>query len=182
MSFGLVASFGKMRPGMRWALGLSLLVSGMALLPTSEKPEAAVAIAMAQPSDAAPGVPASPPIIRAVLPGQLAVQALERAERDPFELPAPPPVAAPVAPPAPPPPAPPSAPALNYRYLGQLLDLQGQRRVYLARSDGKEVMVERGTRLDEGYLVEAITPAEIKLVYEALQQRLSIPIPISNPS
>ncbi|HEY1395235.1 MAG TPA: hypothetical protein VF536_03935, partial [Roseateles sp.] len=88
---------------------------------------------------------------------------------------------APPSPAPPPPPPPPQAPALNYRYLGQFIDPQGQRKVYLARSD-KDVLVETGTRLDEGFRVEAITDDEIRLVYEPLQQRTVIRIPAASPS
>ena len=71
-------------------------------------------------------------------------------------------------------------PALAH-HLGQFIDPQGQRKVYLARPD-KDLLVEAGTRLDEGYRVEAITDDEIRLVYEPLQQRTVIRIPAASPS
>ncbi|WP_423598379.1 hypothetical protein [Roseateles sp. MS654] len=70
---------------------------------------------------------------------------------------------------------------MNYRYLGQLIDPQGQRKVYLARAD-KDLLVEAGTRLDEGYRVEAITDDEVRLIYDSLQQRAVIRIPPAAPS
>lgn len=70
---------------------------------------------------------------------------------------------------------------MNYRYLGQFIDPQGQRKVYLARPD-KDLLVETGTRLDEGYRVEAITEDEIRLFHEPLQQRAVIRIPAAAPS
>jgi hypothetical protein len=177
-----MAAWASLRPGMRWALGLSVLASGLALWSASTPPEPSAPNSSLEPHTAPARTNAPSPSSPLTLPAQMASLELERAERDPFELPPPPPPPAPVVVAAPPAPPPPSAPAISYRYLGQMLDLQGQRQIYLVRSDNKEVRVERGTRLDEGYVVEAITTTEIKLVYEPLQQRVNIPIPAANPS
>jgi hypothetical protein len=183
-----------LRPGLRWALGLSAVASAWAMLAPADPP----LVAATAPAPAGQGGPSSPAprpplpsaargtapgqaLALATVPARLAEQPLEPADRDPFSIPQPP--APPPPPPAPPPPPPPApqAPALNYRYLGQIIDPQGQRKVYLARPD-KDLLVEAGTRLDEGYRVESITDDEIRLVYEPLQQRAVIRIPAAAPS
>ena len=117
----------------------------------------------------------------APLPDRLNAAPLEKSRFDPFVgvQPPPPPapkvVAAPVVEaPAPPPPP----PTLNYRYLGQMTDPSGQQYVYLAKPD-KDVPVTVGTRLDEGYVVEAITADAVRVVYPPLDSRAVIPIPPS---
>lgn len=62
-----------------------------------------------------------------------------------------------------------------------MLDPEGSRKVYLIRAD-KDVLVQSGTRLEEGYVVEAITDDEIRLIYEPLQQRAVIRIPPAQPT
>ncbi|HET9644604.1 MAG TPA: hypothetical protein VFP68_14915 [Burkholderiaceae bacterium] len=66
---------------------------------------------------------------------------------------------------------------MTYRYLGQMTDPSGHRRVYLSAGSG-DVLVSVGTRLDEGYVIEAITAEAIGLNYPPLGARVSIPIPI----
>jgi hypothetical protein len=73
---------------------------------------------------------------------------------------------------------PPAAPVLNYRYLGQMVDPSGQRLVYLA-GPTKEVRAAVGTRLDEGYVVEAINTDGVRLHYPPLDARAVIPLPSS---
>ncbi len=179
-----------LRPGLRWALGLSAVASAWAMLAPADPP--VVAATAPAPGQGGPNSPAPRPpmpttapttvpttvpmnartaapgqaLALAAVPARLPEQPLEPADRDPFAIPQPPP---------------PQAPALNYRYLGQFIDPQGQRKVYLARPD-KDLLVEAGTRLDEGYRVEAITDDEIRLVYEPLQQRTVIRIPAASPS
>ena len=184
-----------LRPGLRWALGLSAAASAWALLSPADPP--VVAATTPPPSgqsgpitpaprpptsvsttSARPGLAAQP---LAALPARLPEHPLEAADRDPFSIPQPPAPPPPTPPPPPPPPPPPQAPPLNYRYLGQLIDPQGQRKVYLARAD-KDLLVEAGTRLDEGYRVEAITDDEVRLIYDSLQQRAVIRIPPAAPS
>ncbi|MDY0743354.1 hypothetical protein SNE35_02495 [Paucibacter sp. R3-3] len=112
------------------------------------------------------------------MPSELAIAALEQAEADPFALPLPAPPPPPAAA-APPPLAPaPTAPPLSYRYLGQFTDPQGKPKVYIANAN-KDVLIEVGTELDEGYRVVAITTDEIRLVYPPLQQKASIQIPLA---
>ena len=114
-----------------------------------------------------------------MLPAQLVSTALDEAESDPF---VPPQLTPPAAPPSPnpfvgppyvPPPAPPT---ITYRYLGQMTDPEGKQLVYLARAD-KDLQVTVGTRLDEGYTVEAITAEGVRLLYAPAGARVTIPIP-----
>jgi len=118
----------------------------------------------------------------APLPNELPRQSLARTRFDPFvgvvparqPLPVAPPmvVAPPVVAPAPQP----TAPALNYRYLGRLVDPTGKVSVYLAKG-AKELLVEVGTQLDEGYVVEALGADAIRLHYPPLDTRAVINIP-----
>lgn len=192
-----------LRPGLRWALGLSAAASAWAMLAPADPPVVAATVpasagqagstglsgqgAPSSPAPRPPTTPATRPgapgqtLALASVPGRLPEQPLEPADRDPFAIPQPPAPPPPPPAPPPPPPPPPQAPALNYRYLGQFVDPQGQRKVYLARPD-KDVLVEAGTRLDEGFRVETITDDEIRLVYEPLQQRTVIRIPSAAPS
>jgi hypothetical protein len=120
------------------------------------------------------------------LPERLPALTLDPADFDPFvgaqppPSPAPKPVFAPALPPPPATAAAPAAPPLPYRYLGQMLDPTGKRFVYLSRSDSMEVLVSVGTRLDEGYLVEAIGADGIQLHYPPLGTRAVIHIPPSS--
>ncbi|WP_056193252.1 hypothetical protein [Pelomonas sp. Root1237] len=61
-----------------------------------------------------------------------------------------------------------------------MLDPDGHQKIYLARQN-KDVLVEPGMVLEEGYRVEAITDDEIRLLHEALQQRAVIRIPPPPP-
>ncbi|SEL65047.1 hypothetical protein SAMN05216359_1132 [Roseateles sp. YR242] len=182
-----------LRPGLLWTLGLTAAATAWALLSPADgnvtaaaktaasgkdRPQADPTRALTPAANAnrKPAVAPLPPI-----PGRLPELALEAADRDPFMIPVPPPPPAPPPPPPPPPPPAPTAPPLNYRFLGAMVDPQGDRKVYLARAD-KDVLVEVGSRLDEGYRVEAITEDEIRLIYEPLQQRAVIRIPPAQPT
>jgi hypothetical protein len=74
----------------------------------------------------------------------------------------------------------PSAPPLSYRFLGRMLNPQGQRFVYIARGD-TVVAVRPGVELQEGYVVESVTDTAIELVYPPLQQHVSLPLPPTPP-
>lgn len=182
-----------LRPALRWTLGLTSAATAWALLSPADgnvTPAATSTLVNMGQSPAAPSAlgaantvshrkpsMAPPPPI----PGRLPEAALEAADRDPFMIPPPPPPPAPSPPPPPPPPPAAVAPPLNYRYLGSMLDPEGSRKVYLIRAD-KDVLVQSGTRLEEGYVVEAITDDEIRLIYEPLQQRAVIRIPPAQPT
>ncbi len=103
---------------------------------------------------------------------------VEPAVRNPFLVtppPAPKPVAAPVAvaaPPAPPP------PVSNYRFWGRMTVAGGQRLTYVARADAESpAAIDVGTRLEDGWSVEAISDNTIVLVHAATQQRSTLSIP-----
>lgn len=171
-----------MRPWLRWVLMLTLVLSTVALLGWPPAGQEAVSVAV---------VPAGAPLPAAsggteragtvpALPSHIPRQALEPAQADPFVglQPPPPPavVAMPVAPVAAPPAAP-MPPVLSYRYLGRMVAPDGQVLVYLSRQ-GTEIAVSQGSRLDEGYVIEAITADAVKLHYPPLDTRVSIPIPL----
>lgn len=174
-----------MRPALKWALGASLIATAWTVLSSDGKAVGASSKEQALNSADASGTAsrsAPQPAKSAgqgigAIPVQLASQPLEAADRDPFMIPPPPAPPAPPAPPPPPPPPPPTAPPMTYRFLGQFVDPQQQRKVFLGRSDGKEVLVEVGTQLD-GYRVDAITADEVRLVYEPLQQTAVIRLPV----
>jgi hypothetical protein len=64
----------------------------------------------------------------------------------------------------------------TYRYVGRVVDPQGQRVIYVARGD-TVVTVEQGTSLSEGYTVESISESSIEVVNTATKQRHTIAIP-----
>lgn len=96
---------------------------------------------------------------------------------DPFVglVPPPPPAPPPVAPPVvvAPPPAP---PAQDYRFLGRMTDPDGVEQTLLGRGDSA-TPVKAGTVLDNGYVVESITPDAIVLAYTALGTKVTLQIP-----
>ena len=109
---------------------------------------------------------------------------LDKAAFDPFvgvQPPPPPPPKPFVGPIYVAPPPPPAAPPLTYRYVGQMLDPSGKQLVYLGKAD-KDFPVIVGTRLDEGYVVEAITADGIRLHYPPLDARAVINIPAAKDS
>lgn len=169
-----------MRPALRWTLLACVLLSAWALWTRpAGTPVPVKLLGAPRETPAEPLLIATRPTLATLppLPARLPRAELERAEQDPFQgltalaPAAPPPLRAAVAPEAPRP----SAPALEYRFLGQFLDPAGRRTVYLARP-GKEIAVQQGAVLDEGYVVEAITDDAVRLHFEALQVRVSIPI------
>ena len=170
-----------MRPGLRWLLAATLLLSALAIWwpqePSAARPEHAASTAVAlvatpSPTSAAPAT--------ATLSHRLSTQHLEPARFDPFVgvLPPapPPPKPAPVVAMPPPPPPAPMAPPLAYRYLGRMIDPSGAQLVYLARAEAA-VAVAVGARLEEGYVVEEIGPAGIRLHYPPLDAHAVIPVP-----
>lgn len=161
-------------------LAATVVLSAVALWVPAEPP-AAPMIATGEPASMAPRPPAGEPGRGDILPARLPAQRLEPARFDPFVGVVPPPPEPPPAPrpvvaaPLAPPPAP-EAPVLAYRYLGRMTDPTGQQHVYLAKGD-TAVVVAVGTKLDEGYVVEAIGPAEIRLHYPPLGAHAAIPVP-----
>lgn len=184
-----------MRRGLQYGLALAASASAAALLfdeaPRLVAPlERHASIGVHSVGAAASPLPVASSELSA-LPSRLDAPEIEPAKRDifsPVALPAPPaePASAPVMPPPvqtpiavqPPPPAPPppAPPALPYRYLGSMLTPGGQRLVMLARGQ-TAVPVTEGTRLDEGYVVEAVTEEVVRLVYPALGSIVLLEIP-----
>lgn len=52
----------------------------------------------------------------------------------------------------------------------------GKRLVYLARGDAS-IAVSAGQQLDDGYVVEAISPDAVTLLYPPLDARVKLPVP-----
>ena len=176
-----------MRRGIRWALGLTGILT-IAALWSGEAPRVVSAIEppslateSAQNVTAAASPTTAPPF--AMLPAELPRNDVEPAKRDVFvpTAPPPPPPSPPIPsarPPATPvqaplPPAPPQAPALNVRFLGSMLTPAGERLVYLARGDDA-VLVAVGNRLDEGYVVTELTADAVTLTHPPSQTRVVV--------
>jgi hypothetical protein len=134
------------------------------------------------------GTASAKPAVDRPLPARWEAPLLPSAARNPFgaviraEAPKPAPVAAPpklMAVQTPPPvataPAP-SLPTFSYRYLGRMVDPLGQRVLYLAKGDSA-VVVQQGTQLSEGYVVDTVSESTIEIVNTATQQRHLIAIP-----
>lgn len=182
-----------MRPWLRWTLIVSVLLSLVALVWWPAEPAQTVAAvqvtadpnglpAWAAAPQATPGpaaLPTAPAAASAPLPAQLPRLELDAtAAGDPFVGQAPPPPPQVQARPVePPPPPPPTAPTISYRFLGRFVGPDGKALVYLSRPDGRDVAISVGSRLDEGYVVEAVAADAVKLHYPPLDQRTSIPIP-----
>jgi hypothetical protein len=184
------AMFLAMRSSLRWLLAVSVLLSAVAWWWPDKVSEA---LTHAGSTEETSGVGAAPALPNAAamadaaggaLPEHLAMPGFDKAGFDPFvglQPPAPPPpkpVAEPVQVPVP---APPQAPALNYRYLGQMTDPSGQKLHYLANAS-KDVPISVGTRLDEGYVVDAISADAVHLRYPPLDVRVDIRIPPADES
>jgi len=180
-----------MNRGLLWGLGATAAASAWALLsptPSSNPDTAVVAAAPARaPADgsAAPapslashgGPAASGP---AALPEHWPAPNVDAAPRNPFlATPPPAPKTVVVAPPPPPPPPPVS----NYRFWGRVAVADGQRVTYLSRGDsGNPVAIDIGTRLEDGWSVDAIGDNAVVLVHAATQQRSTVLIPPHGPA
>jgi hypothetical protein len=157
------------KPHRRWLLiALAAIGTGIATWsspPGDEAPQSAAAGASAQ---SAP--PAAPPL---ELPARQRLRPL----RSPlFQPPAPPkpptPQPAQVEPPRPPP--------NPYRYVGSL-EVGGKRRVLLASADDKIVEATEGARLEQGWLVQRVTPHAVTLVYEPLNEPVTLALVFPEP-
>src|SRR5438105_6549198 len=178
-----------MRRQLRWALAGTAVLS-IAALWVDEGPAKVVA-ALGRPADSsqrffATAQPAhDPAVVASELPHHIDAMSIEPARRDIFVPvePAAPKPAAPTAPvaPAPLPPPSPTAPPVAWRYLGAMVTPAGERLVMLARGD-TTTMVQPGLRLDDGYVVEAISSDAVRLVYPPLGSMAEIPIPPAPPT
>jgi hypothetical protein len=173
-----------MRRGLLWLLGATVLASGAALV--VERPTVALVQALDSGRGAsdfrAPAGVEGAQLAKQPLPSALQRWDIEPARRDPFidapanVTPPPRPTPPPPAQAAPPPPAP-TPPPMAWRYLGAFEAPDGKRLVMLARqNDPQAVVVERGTRLSDGYEVIDISEGAIRLVYPPLQYEALITI------
>jgi hypothetical protein len=184
-----------MRPWLRRAFGLTLVLSAVALWWPAEQLASVVGQAKSRSlaveelgagaaDHSRQAAPLRRPLASAVLPGGLPRVVFDKAEFDPFvavvaptpTVAKPPPVTSAPPPVQPPPTVARQAPPQNYRYMGTLVDPSGRQWVYLARGDAS-VPVALGTQLDEGYVVEAIDPDGVRLLYAPMDARVVIPIP-----
>lgn len=175
-----------MRPGLRWGLLGTVILSAVALWwpDAARGPERGPTVLPHLSSSPA----ASATSLRVVgVPERLPTTSFEPAAFDPFvgarppPPPAPTPVVAVVVPVAPQAPPQPVAPPLSYRYLGQMTDPSGLRQVYLAKTD-TAILVAVGTRLEEGYVVESIGQDGVSLHYPPLDAHAVIPVPTAQDS
>ncbi len=74
------------------------------------------------------------------------------------------------------PPPPPSPPTQDYRYLGRMTGPDGSQQILLGRGETL-VSITKGTVLDNGFVVEAISTDAVVLTYPTLGFRTSISIP-----
>ena len=70
----------------------------------------------------------------------------------------------------------PQPPPANARYLGAMTGPDGKRLGYLVRGDAS-IAVSAGQQLDDGYVVEAISPDAVTLLYPPLDARVKLPVP-----
>lgn len=175
-----------MRRGLLWALMVTAALSALALWLDQAPAKVVAALDRSQSSWSSAAVPprsvaASP--ATSPLPVLLEPFQLEAARRDifvPVVAPAPEVASLPSVVAPPPPPAP-TAPTLSWRYLGVMVTPGGQRLVMLARGD-TTLTIQPGTPLDEGYVVEAIGPDAVRVIYSPLGTVVNIPIPPAPPS
>jgi len=158
-----------MRPLLKWALGLSTGASAIALMWPIDKPyeESIFSASLAPASHSANSTD--------VFPEKLPEQILLATKNDPFVSTAlVQPLAAPVVLPTPQP-EPIRTPPLSYRYLGSVTGPQGDREIYL--SNGSQTVAARqGVHLGDGYTIETMGTASIKVLHSATQARVDIPI------
>ncbi len=99
---------------------------------------------------------------------------------DPFVVWTPPPSVMPsrkIAPPPPPPPAvEPVMPAFPYRVFGMFRAPDGKRMIYLVRNN-RIVAVEEEMDLGDGFKVEGIGESSVRIVYQPLGEKLTLPVP-----
>lgn len=177
-----------MRPGLRWILIVTVLLSAAAVLwPEGSTSGISSAVERAS-ADTTPTLDrasqALPDAQVVRVPERLAkASLLEKPLSDPFgaaqapDLPKPAPIISPIVAPQPSP----QPPALNYRYLGQMTTPEGERIVYLAHANS-DIQIRVGTQLDEGYVVQAISDKAVDLYYPALSTKASIAIPPAQES
>lgn len=167
------------RLALMWALAATLGLSGLVQLLPGPSVVSAVAI---EPRAAGLGLSSVAKQTAGELsptPETFHVQSFGPAESDPFQMVVPAVAAAPARAPVVDPPAvvlsaalpQPTVPPSRHRFLGQLVEPDGSRRVFL-EGNGKEILAAVGTVLDDGYTVVAIEPTAIRLSHVPTQTHL----------
>jgi hypothetical protein len=67
-------------------------------------------------------------------------------------------------------------PNMSWRYFGQMTSPDHKQQIYLARGD-LILIVEPGQRLDDGFIVDAITPENVRLRHVDSGVQFSIALP-----
>ena len=180
------------RPGLKWTLGAATLLSVFAIVavpnpsptagPGSRDPTATVTAWTDAPRPAKAMTSSL-----AMVPTQIDRVPIEISDQDPFNQSPPPPPPAPVQPTpviSPVMAAPveaPQPPPMTHRFFGSMRNPDGQVLTYV--TDGAStVQAVPGVTLSSGYVIDAITEREIRLLYPPLssESRISIP-PAPNP-
>lgn len=179
-----------MRGSIKYALAATILLSAAAIWTSDPPAEVAAAIRTvgmqsgeALASRAIPR-PTANRNVEPSLPSSLPILHMEPARLDIF-MPVQPPME-----PVPIQPAPkeevvavaqqpaPAAPPMPWRFLGSMVTPTGSRIVMLAH--GNTLMhVEPGTRLSNGYVVEAVGPDAVRFIYPPLDTVVLLPLPAS---
>lgn len=196
-----------MRSWLRWALGISTVVTLVVVTQTGDDPPSPAplissaararlaqvdrlggslatnnALPLARPASAASTRP-HPPAIE--WPAELPRQMLATASRDPFQTAPPPtpPTSAVVNSAAPPVPVEtsPVVPPMRYRYLGQVTDPDGKRVILIAKGD-REIAASPGTALEDGFLIQSIQAKTLALIHVATNTPFEIRIPDAHDS
>ena len=158
-----------MKPHRRWLLiALAAIGTGIAAWsspPGDEAPQSAAAGASAQ--------SAPPPATPLELPARQRLGPLRSPLFKVQAPPAPKPKPVQAEPPRPPP--------NPYRYVGSL-EVGGQRRVLLATAEDKIVEATEGARLEQGWRVQGVTPQAVTLVYEPLNEPVSVALVFPEPT
>jgi hypothetical protein len=167
-----------MRRSLRLTMWMTLALSAGALLwPRSQQ---VVVAASARTEPVGRLAPASEPNQR-LWARALEPMRIEPAAGDPFAVNA---SQGPVAPPptlvaAPPPAVEPAAvvaPPFAHRFFGRMTTPGGEEVIMLARGD-VPVPVTAGMELDDGYVVQAIAPEAVRVVYPPLGTVIDLPLP-----
>jgi hypothetical protein len=190
----------RMRPAVAWGLGASVLASAWALWWPSEEPAQSISHVDTSPRAAQPAptehrlaalapTAAASSILAAAAPTSASSASsepstLSPAVRDPFHPAPPPPSPAEAAKAAaeaarsqqaaalPPPPPP---PPMNHVVVGRFQSPDGQHLVFV-QDKTQAVIAAPGVELSTGYVIEAVTPQEIRLRHPLVEQAVSLPL------
>jgi hypothetical protein len=177
----------RMHPLLALGLLLTLLASAWAVWWPAE-PVGLVAEADSPPQSlsGSPPINLTPRTSTAAAPTQRDTEdlTLSAASRDPFNVASPEPTPAtantlpePVRHEAASPPLPvPAAPAMNHAVIGRFRTPEGRHLVYVQDGPGA-VVAEPGVALSSGYVVEDLSPRELRLRHPLAEHAVSLPLP-----